>query len=783
MKRRNSANQNPTMASKKPLLAGALTFLFVLLIGFFIIWQRYQIMKEARQREMAGIVNLVEQNIDQSLKYSYSAALSLALQIKENGEIENFDEVASQLVDQNSNIDGIEAVPSGIIDQVYPFEENKAAIGYNIMADSTRNKEAQIAIESRKMFFAGPVELRQGGYSIIGRLPVFIRDKFWGFTAVLIDFEKLLKQSGIAELSKGEYQFQFAKFNPETGEEKYLLKGINLDNSYSEEVVLPEGDWKIYIIPDHPHQIIYVLLPISILVVLFGFAFGYLVYKIMKQPAILEERVKQQSGALAESELRFRTIFNQAAIGMARVDSNTGMILETNKRFQELLGYSAEELQEMDYKMVSHPEDITENTKLMRQLRDNEIREYALQKRLQRKDGQAIWIRLNVSPLWAEGEKATSHIALVEDVTARVQTKQQLEENEKRFRSLVENSNEIILIINKKGEVVYHSPSLKRITGYERIETFGDEILSFTHPMERSFLLKKLEESNSLKGVPFSEIIVRIKAKQGHWIWTNATITNMLHEKSINGYVVNLRDISGKKEAELNLMKSYDFVMEQNKRLLNFAYIVSHNLRSHSSNLQSILELYDIEDSAEERTNYIKMIGEVSSSLNETLTDLNEVVSINTNLEIKAEEIQVRNYAEKALAVLSLQVSAMEAIIINDIPEEMRVTFNPAYMESILLNFITNALRYSKPGVQPEIKLSAFKKKGDWILKICDNGIGIDLGKNKDKVFGLYKTFTDRKDSRGVGLFITKNQVNAMGGEVGVESELGKGTCFKVFFK
>lgn len=255
MERRQIVNNPSQKVWSKPLLAGAFTFLLVVIIGFIILWQRYQIMIETRQREMSGIINVVEQNIEQSLKYSYSAALSLALQINEDGEIEDFDHIASQLVDQNSNIDGIETVPGGIIDQVYPYEQNKAAIGYNILADSTRNAEAQIAIEEKKMFFAGPVELRQGGYSVIGRLPVFIKDQFWGFTAVLIDFNKILETSGIEQFSAGDYKFQFAKVNPETGEEDFLLDSIQLDHSYSEEVTLPEGDWKIYIVPDKPNHI------------------------------------------------------------------------------------------------------------------------------------------------------------------------------------------------------------------------------------------------------------------------------------------------------------------------------------------------------------------------------------------------------------------------------------------------------------------------------------------------------------------------------------------------
>ncbi|MDX1543429.1 MAG: PAS domain S-box protein [Christiangramia sp.] len=777
--------KNPTTISKrKPFFLGLLAFLFLLVIGFFILWQRYQILEESRQTDMEGIIDVVEQNIEQSLKYSYSAAISLALQINKEGEIDNFDEVAPQLVDNNPNIDAIEIVPDGIITKVYPYEENKAAINYNILKDSTRNEEAYKAIELRRMYFGGPFELRQGGLAIVGRLPVFIKNEFWGFVAVIIGFDNLIDQSGIRELSGERFKFQFSKINPVIKKEEFFLKGVSgIDESYSEHITLPDGDWKIYIIPLDPHKPFYAVVPVAFLILILSGAFGWIVYNAMKQPLILEARLNEQARDLAKSELHFRTIFNQAAIGMARVDSKTGDILETNKRYRELVGYSKEELKGMNYKMVSHREDLKENQKLMKQLRNNEIREYSLRKRLERKNGEHLWVKLNVSALWPSGEKATSHITLVEDISARIKAKKELEENEKRFRSLVENSNEVILIINKDGEAIYCSPSLKRITGYDELLCSGSDILFLIHPEERALLLEKLKCANANPGKAYTEIIMRVKTSCSAWIWVNATLTNLLEEKNIEGYVVNLRDITGKKEAELNLVKSYELVMEQNKRLLNFAYIVSHNLRSHSSNLESILELYITEDSEEEKQNYMRLLKKVSENLNQSLHDLNEVVSINTNLDIGLKPIRVSEYVDKTIELLGLQIESKEAMVHNEVPEEMVVSFNSAYMESVLLNFLTNALRYSHPERIPEIKIRGYKEDVNWVLEIKDNGIGIDMEKHGDKVFGLYKTFSGRQDARGVGLFITKNQVNAMGGSVEVESRPDAGTTFKVVFK
>ena len=103
-------------------------------------------------------------------------------------------------------------------------------------------------------------------------------------------------------------------------------------------------------------------------------------------------------------------------------------------------------------------------------------------------------------------------------------------------------------------------------------------------------------------------------------------------------------------------------------------------------------------------------------------------------------------------------------------------------MESILLNFISNAIKYSHPDRTPVLEIEAHQRQNQLILEIADNGIGIDLEKNGDKLFGMYKTFSNNPDARGIGLFITKNQIDAMGGKVEVNSELGKGTRFSIYF-
>ena len=640
----------------RPVLAGIFSFLFFIFLGYFLLWQRFQILNEEELREMSNIINLVENNVEQSLQNSYSIALSLALLVDDEGNINNFEEIAPQLVDGNPNIDVVQLVPGGIITKIYPLKGNRGVINYNILQENSLKTEAYKAIETRKMYFAGPFELKQGGIAVVGRLPVFIKNEFWGFSVVIIKLENLLRQSGIKKLAGGKYQFQFSKKDVLTGEEIFFLPEIkNLSRSHSKSVTLPDGEWKVYIASNNPNEILFLLLPIGLLILIIGAWLGGVIFKEMEQPAKLQALLKLQEGELIQSELKFRTIFDQAAIGIARLDSISGKILETNAKYAELFGYTADALTGFDYMQLTHPEDIQEDYNNMQRINSGEISEYTLNKRVITKNGEIVWVKLTVSTLRKNGLGPEEHVALMDDIT------------EKRL-------------------------------------------------------------------------------------------------------------------SELKLNKSYEMVMDQNKRLLNFSYIVSHNLRSHSSNIQAILNLYELAESEDEKESYFQLLSKVGAALDRTLFDLNEVVSIQSNTDLIVEPILVSAYFKMTLELLQVKVQKKGAIIRQEIPEEMLVNFNPAYMESILFNFLSNALRYSDHQRTPDILISGTRENGNWVLEISDNGIGIDMDRHGEQLFGMYKSFTDSPKSRGMGLFITKNQMDAMGGRVTVESKVGVGTTFKLYF-
>lgn len=276
----------------------------------------------------------------------------------------------------------------------------------------------------------------------------------------------------------------------------------------------------------------------------------------------------------------------------------------------------------------------------------------------------------------------------------------------------------------------------------------------------------------------------RIVLKNGDVRYIKADARVIFDQQGNSQKIIGINyDITKQKSAELALARSLDLVTEQNKRLLNFSYIVSHNLRSHTSNIKSITAyLLDCESESEIRE-MLHHLNKVSNRLDETLHNLNEVVSIQTNMNLHTEPLKLDDFVRKALDVLEDAIRKKQVQIKYRVDPHIKVQFNPAYLESVLLNFISNAIKYSHPEREAIVELETAEEGGRVVLFVIDNGLGIDLEKYQDKLFGMYKTFHNHPEARGIGLFIAKSQIDAMGGTISVESVPNEGTCFKIGFK
>ncbi|TCC92181.1 PAS domain S-box protein [Pedobacter frigiditerrae] len=770
----------------RPITTGFIFFLFLLSLISLIVTQRYQLFQENREREISNILDGVESNIEQSLKNGYTIALTLALTLDNNGKPNGFEKVASQLVKTNPDLQAVQLVPNGVIKYIYPLKGNEAAFNLDLFKSPTRTiLEAKKAIETRRMYYQGPVKLTQGGIGVVGRLPLFINNEFWGFSAVVMKLDTLLKKAGIDNDKYENYKFQLSKVNPLTKKEEFFLpKQYDITNQQYKSVVLPEGDWKVYVINVDPYGTLWQIIS----AILFGLGLtglsSYLLTRLLRKQAQLQNVVYAQATQLIDTESKFKNIFDHAAVGIARVNSTTGQILEVNQYLCDFLGYQENELLSKKIKSLIYLDDLGEERISFKKLLKGELRQFKKESRYLGKDGTVIWGSVTITPLWDEGDEPTNHIVIIEDVTKRKLEEQILIDSQRRIESLINTIDGIVW----EGDFSSHqctfvSEKVQDILGYSVKQWMSspDFWLDHLHPDDKEVMqtyLNKLLPNGSQHDAEY-----RMFAKDGSMVWIRDIVTVIKEEDQplkLRGIMI---DITNKKEADEALNKSFNLVTEQNKRLLNFSYIVSHNLRSHAGNIQGISALIESAQTDDDRNEMIQLLKKVAGNLNETLFNLNNIVNIQTSIDIEIEPLYLSEYVQRTLAVQNTQILAKKATILNKVDDDIVVNYNRAYLESILLNLLSNALRYSHPDRKPVISIACFKEDGQDVLRVSDNGIGIDLEKYGDKLFGIYQTFNGNADARGFGLFISKNQVEAMGGKIEVESALNKGTTFKIYFK
>jgi len=336
---------------------------------------------------------------------------------------------------------------------------------------------------------------------------------------------------------------------------------------------------------------------------------------------------------------------------------------------------------------------------------------------------------------------------------------------------------------NFKTNKVFLSNRFKEVFGYgeDELDENPDTIQCLAVKEDLDTFLEIVNKNVAQGGKePFSGDL-RYYHKNGSIVWVNCTGSILEWDTDNKTPILAFGchvDITSLKKKEEILNNSFTSILEQNNQLKNFAHIVSHNLRSHSNNIYSLIEMIQTADSEDEKKDYYGYLEKASSQLKRTVADLNAIVDSQKNIEIQ--NINLKTFTEGILHNLTSDFKIKEVILQIDIPQELSINYNPAYMESILMNFITNGIKYSHPNRNPIIQIKAYIENEKTILEITDNGIGIDLERYGDKLFGMYKTFHGNEDAKGIGLYITRNQIKEMGGRIEVKSVVGEGTAFKI---
>ncbi len=396
--------------------------------------------------------------------------------------------------------------------------------------------------------------------------------------------------------------------------------------------------------------------------------------------------------------------------------------------------------------------------------------------------GKEKWIIATGQPVF-KNKELIGLLGTFQDISDQVEGNNKIKENEQLLKTLIDNlplnvyikDRESRKILVNKAECEYYGVNqTKDLLGKNDFDFFTKEVAKRNRKDDISVI-------KSLKPILNKETIcIKKNGESNTFLVSKIPLTN--ENGDAYGIIGISTDITPLKQKEEELRNLINVTSLQNKKLINFAHIVSHNLRSHTANFSMLLDFLTNEKVETEKESILNMLRNASDNLLETLDNLNEVVAISTNINLEKKPININKRIDNIKQNLDAYLSKNKAEIISEIPKNATIKVIPSYIDSILMNFITNGVKYKSPERNPVLKIT-FKKENDTsIVSITDNGLGIDLDKYGDKLFGMYKTFHNHKDSRGIGLYITKNQIEAMKGKVTVTSKVGLGTTFNIHF-
>lgn len=356
--------------------------------------------------------------------------------------------------------------------------------------------------------------------------------------------------------------------------------------------------------------------------------------------------------------------------------------------------------------------------------------------------------------------------------------------SEEKFQLLAQNiPGAVYLCVNDEDyTVIYINDHIEKITGYPAVD-FLDGRITFAalmHPNDKEHVQRTINSSVAKKQ-PFN-ICYRLRHHSGEWRWVDENGVGVFEGDQLLMLEGFLQDITIQKEAGEAERSTFLRLQEQNRKLDEFAHIISHNLRAPVNNIQALINLLNNNSEINDYKLIFEKLKNVAKNLGDTMNELMDTLKARAGSQIDLSEIRFKEVLDKVVQSLEGELITAHANVTFDFNEAPVLRYSKPYLESIFQNLLTNAIKYRSPDRTPTIHFKSFIKGNRCALRVSDNGMGIDLKKFGGDVFGLHKTFHQHAEARGVGLFLVKTQIEALGGTISVESEVDKGTTFLITF-
>lgn len=503
----------------------------------------------------------------------------------------------------------------------------------------------------------------------------------------------------------------------------------------------------------------------------------------------IERDITQRKKDEEEIKLQYRFIETLASSSPNLVyvyDFEKNRNVYANKVLAQEYGISIEEANTLTLDKLAaflHPEDAKKfdelNTRWLT-AKDGEV--FEGQFRLVKPDGsiRIFKTRETVFHRNLEGQ-VVQFMGTAYDRTSQIEAEKALKESEVRFRALHQASFGGIAI-HDLGNIQECNSGLSDLTGYSYEELIGSDGLLLIHPEDRALAQEHIKNSYE---VPYK---VRGLKKDGT-VYPLEVRGKAAPYKGKTMRITEFRDITEWVEAEEKMLEQNarlqaiaEDLKFKNAQLDEFTQIVSHNLRSPAGNIVALADFLNAPQDEIEREQTLKLLKQSGVGILTTLHELNEVLKIKQNKNLEKQHLTFQDAFQNATTTLAAHIANNKAEISGNFKRAPFIEYPKIYLESIFLNLLSNAIKYRHPQRPPIISFTTYLMDGKVVLVVSDNGLGIDMERHGHQIFKMRKTFHHHPDSRGIGLFMVKNQIEAMGGQITLISQVNSGTQFRVIF-
>jgi PAS domain S-box-containing protein len=459
-------------------------------------------------------------------------------------------------------------------------------------------------------------------------------------------------------------------------------------------------------------------------------------------------------------------------------------ILYVNDHIEKITGYPAADFLDgkINVTQLYHPED-NEMIQKKVEMALSQHKRYHLRYRLQHRSGDWRWVDEVGIGVFVDG-KLTMLEGFLSDITVQKEAEDKLQQIVSENLRVFNNAVTLNVVAGFDGYFKRVSLSWTTVLGWSELELLSIPFIDLVHPDDVAATRAAIEFISS--GNNLFTFENRYRAKDGSYRWL---LWSSAYDLTHQVIYASASDITERKKSEeqlLNSKKNIEAIavklQDQNRQLDEFAHIISHNLRSPVGNIQALINLLDDNSSVQDYKLIFEKLKNVSKNLGATMNDLMDTLKVKTQTDLEKVEIRFKDLLDKVIQSLEGELITAEASVTFDFNKAPSIHYPKAYLESIFQNLLSNAIKYRAPERKAKIHFESDIKKEQVVLRVSDNGQGIDLQKFGDKLFGLHRTFHSHQEARGVGLFLIKTQIESMGGSISAESEAGKGTTFTIQF-